>query len=90
MGFGIFGSFLVLTLLFKPLVCQQPNTDESFVFEFLQKMGLNPPKDYGFSGAFCEWRGVFCDDKGENVVRLEASGLGLSGVIPDTIGKLKA
>ncbi|KAL0348087.1 UNVERIFIED_CONTAM: putative LRR receptor-like serine/threonine-protein kinase [Sesamum angustifolium] len=72
-----------------PLVCQQPNTDESFVFEFLQKMGLNPPKDYGFSGAFCEWRGVFCDDKGENVVRLEASGLGLSGVIPDTtVGKL--
>ncbi|KAL0404054.1 UNVERIFIED_CONTAM: putative LRR receptor-like serine/threonine-protein kinase [Sesamum radiatum] len=68
MGFGIFGSFLVLTLFFKPLVCQQPNTDESFVLEFLQKMGLNPPKDYGFSGAFCEWRGVFCDDKGENVV----------------------
>ncbi|KAI3444014.1 hypothetical protein Pfo_000679 [Paulownia fortunei] len=89
MGFGIFGSFLVLTLLFRPSICQRPNTDESFVFEFLQKMGLNPPKDYGFSGSFCSWRGVFCDDKGENVVKLEASGLGLSGAIPDTtIGKL--
>ncbi|KAK4486789.1 hypothetical protein RD792_006621 [Penstemon davidsonii] len=52
-------------------------------------MGLNSSKDYGFSGSFCSWSGVVCDDKGESVVKLEASGLGLSGVIPDTtIGKL--
>ncbi|KAK6156609.1 LOW QUALITY PROTEIN: hypothetical protein DH2020_010857 [Rehmannia glutinosa] len=90
MGFGIFGSFLVLTLLFRPLVvAQRPNTDESFVFEFLQEMGLKSPKDYGFSGSFCSWRGVLCDEQGEYAVKLEISGLGLSGAIPDsTIGKL--
>ncbi|KAK6126943.1 hypothetical protein DH2020_039314 [Rehmannia glutinosa] len=89
MGFGIFGSFLVLTLFFRPFVCQGPNTDESFVFEFLQKMGLNPSQENSFSGSFCSWKGVFCDANTENVVRLDFSGLGLSGVIPDTtIGKL--
>ncbi|KAL3840648.1 hypothetical protein ACJIZ3_025239 [Penstemon smallii] len=89
MGYRILASFLVLTLFFKPLVCQIPNTDESFIFEFFQKMGLNSSQDYGFSGSFCSWSGVVCDDKGESVVKLEASGLGLSGVIPDTtIGKL--
>ncbi|KAL1548944.1 hypothetical protein AAHA92_17117 [Salvia divinorum] len=52
-------------------------------------MGLNPPHEYGFSVSVCSWRGVICDDGGENVVKLEASGVGLSGVIPDvTIGKL--
>ncbi|KAL8493025.1 hypothetical protein ACS0TY_024293 [Phlomoides rotata] len=86
MGFGIFCYFLVLSLVSRPLVCQQPNTDESFVVEFLKKMGL---KDYRFSGSFCSWKGVVCDEKGGNVVKFEASGLGLSGDIPDTtIGKL--
>ncbi|KAG8367587.1 hypothetical protein BUALT_Bualt16G0087500 [Buddleja alternifolia] len=52
-------------------------------------MGLNPSKDSTFSGSLCSWRGVFCDAKGENVVKLNFSGLGLSGVIPDsTIGKM--
>ncbi|PIN18509.1 Serine/threonine protein kinase [Handroanthus impetiginosus] len=89
MSFGIFCSFLVLTLFFRPLVSQAPNTDESFVSEFLQEMGLKPSKENGFNGSFCSWRGVSCDSKGENVVKLEFSGLGLSGVIPDTtIGKL--
>ncbi|KAH6828770.1 Leucine-rich repeat protein kinase family protein [Perilla frutescens var. hirtella] len=83
MGIGIYGSVLVLALLFRPLVCQEPNTDESFVLEFFQKMGKN-----NVSGSFCLWKGVFCDAN-ENVVKLEASGFGLSGVIPDsTIGKL--
>ncbi|KAL3824628.1 hypothetical protein ACJIZ3_020657 [Penstemon smallii] len=89
MGCGILASFLVLSLFFKPFVCGNPNTDESFVSEFLQKMGLNGFQDHGFSGSFCSWRGVSCDENGENVVKFEASGLGLSGVIPDTtIGKL--
>ncbi|XP_057767836.1 probable LRR receptor-like serine/threonine-protein kinase At2g24230 [Salvia miltiorrhiza] len=89
MGVAIFGCFLVVTLLFRPLVCQQPNTDESFLLEFFAKMGLNPPQKYGFSGSLCSWKGVVCDDEGENVVKLEASGMGLSGVIPDTtVGKL--
>ncbi|KAL2482789.1 putative LRR receptor-like serine/threonine-protein kinase [Forsythia ovata] len=53
-------------------------------------MGVNSSKGYDFSGSFCSWKGVFCDAKGENVVKLEVSGLGLSGVIPDnTIEKLK-
>ncbi|XP_047943572.1 probable LRR receptor-like serine/threonine-protein kinase At2g24230 [Salvia hispanica] len=90
MGVEIVGYyFLVVALLFRPLVCQQPNTDESFLLELFVKMGLNPPQKYGFSGSFCSWRGVVCDDEGQNVVKLEASGVGLSGVIPDTtIGKL--
>ncbi|XP_073289609.1 probable LRR receptor-like serine/threonine-protein kinase At2g24230 [Primulina huaijiensis] len=90
MGFGIFVYFLVLVLFSRPLVvCQQPNTDMFYMFEFLQKMGKNPSEDYGFSGSFCSWRGVSCDDKGEKIVKFEASGLGLSGVIPETtIGKL--
>ncbi|KAK4479471.1 hypothetical protein RD792_014985 [Penstemon davidsonii] len=89
MGCGILASFLVLSLFFETLVCEKPNTDESFVSEFLQKMGLNEFQDHGFSGSFCSWRGVSCDENSEYVVKLEASGLGLSGVIPDTsIGKL--
>ncbi|CAA2997865.1 probable LRR receptor-like serine threonine-kinase At2g24230 [Olea europaea subsp. europaea] len=89
MGFGFLGSFLLLTLFFKPLVSEQPNTDGSFIFDFLQKMYSNSSKDYNFSGPFCSWRGVSCDTKRENVVKLEATSFGLSGVIPDnTIGKL--
>ncbi|CAI9787416.1 unnamed protein product [Fraxinus pennsylvanica] len=53
-------------------------------------MGVNSTKGYDFSGSFCSWKGVFCDANGEYVVKLEASGLDLYGVIPDnTIGKLK-
>lgn len=90
MRFGIFFYFLVLALSSRPLVvCQQLNTDVFYVFEFLQKMGRNPSEDYGFSGSFCSWRGVSCDEKGEKIFKFEASGLGLSGVIPETtIGKL--
>lgn len=81
MGFGFFGFLLVLTLFFKHLASQQPNTDEYFVSEFFQKMGVNS------SGPVCSWQGVFCER--EHVTKLDASGLGLSGSIPDTtIGKL--
>lgn len=89
MGFSFFSSLFILTLFFRPLVCQQPNTDGSFVSDFLQKMGLNSSDIYNFSAPFCSWPGVFCDANEENVVKLVASGWGLSGVIPDTtIGKL--
>ncbi|RVW73611.1 putative LRR receptor-like serine/threonine-protein kinase [Vitis vinifera] len=89
MGFGSLGFLLVLTLFFRPLPCQQPNTDGSFVLDFLEKMGLTSSQVYNFSIPFCSWPGVFCDAKEENVVGLVASGLGLSGLIPDTtIGKL--
>ncbi|GER39533.1 leucine-rich repeat protein kinase family protein [Striga asiatica] len=90
MGFRIFGSFLILTLLSaKALFGQQPNTDESFILEFLQKMGLNSPQDNGFSGSFCSWKGLVCDDRKEHALEIEFTALGLSGPIPDsTIGKL--
>lgn len=83
MGIGVFIFILVLSLFFRVLVfCQEPNTDEYFVSDFFHKMGLNS------SGPVCSWKGVSCDQ--ENVIGLVASGLGLSGLIPDiTIGKLE-
>ncbi|PSS13941.1 LRR receptor-like serine/threonine-protein kinase [Actinidia chinensis var. chinensis] len=87
MGLGFFTSFLILALFFRPFLCQQPNTDGFFVSDFLQKMGLSSSKGYNFSAPICTWQGVFCEK--ENVVGLVASGLGLSGLIPETsIGKL--
>ncbi|KAK7275196.1 hypothetical protein RIF29_16305 [Crotalaria pallida] len=56
MGLGVFGSVLVLTLLFKHLASQQPNTDEFFVSEFLNKMGF-----HNFtSSSVCSWQRVSC------------------------------
>ncbi|KAK4338547.1 hypothetical protein RND71_043034 [Anisodus tanguticus] len=89
MGIGILGSFLVLSLFFRPLLCQQPNTDGFFISDFLQKMGFKSTKDHNFSAHICSWQGVGCDSKAENVVNLTAKSFGFSGVIPDnTIGKL--
>ncbi|KAK6944357.1 Leucine-rich repeat [Dillenia turbinata] len=52
-------------------------------------MGL-VSSQYNYSSPFCSWPGVFCDSKQVNVVKFVASGLGLSGLIPDTtIGKLE-
>ncbi|CAJ2649582.1 unnamed protein product [Trifolium pratense] len=90
MGLGVFGSVLILTFLFKHLASQQPNTDEFYVSEFLKKMGLtSSSKDYNFSSSVCSWKGVFCDSNREHVVKLNLSGIGLIGPIPDTtLGKL--
>ncbi|KAI4335555.1 hypothetical protein L6164_014191 [Bauhinia variegata] len=88
MGFGVFGSILVLSLFFKPLASQQPNTDGFFVAEFLKNMSVTY-SEFNFSGSVCSLQGVTCDADKENVVELRASGLGLSGPIPDTtISKL--
>ncbi|KAF5175877.1 Receptor-like protein kinase [Thalictrum thalictroides] len=52
-------------------------------------MGVTPSQDFNFSSPVCSWQGVFCDAQHVNVIALVASGLGLSGVIPEiTIGKL--
>ncbi|KAE9609797.1 hypothetical protein Lal_00006415 [Lupinus albus] len=84
MGFGVFGFVLVLTLLFEHLTSQQPNTDEFFVSEFLNKMGF-----HNYPASLCSWERVSCDANRENVVELNFSGMGLSGPIPDnSIGKL--
>ncbi|PPR81282.1 hypothetical protein GOBAR_AA39433 [Gossypium barbadense] len=51
-------------------------------------MSSNSSLSY-FSDSGCSWKGVHCDTKKESVLGLKASGLGLSGLIPDTtIGKL--
>ncbi|XP_059635609.1 probable LRR receptor-like serine/threonine-protein kinase At2g24230 [Cornus florida] len=89
MSLGFFGFILVLALFFTTSLCQKPNSDGYFVSDFLLKMGFNSSQVYNFSAPFCSWQGVFCDAKQENVIGLVASGLGLSGLIPDTtIGKL--
>lgn len=86
MGFGLFVFFAMFCTL---VCCQEPNTDEYYVSDFLKKMGVTPSQDYNFSTSVCSWQGVFCDPKRVNVIKLVASGLGLSGVIPEnTIGKL--
>ncbi|KAL3629612.1 hypothetical protein CASFOL_026834 [Castilleja foliolosa] len=88
MGFGIFFSFSIIALFIEFLVVfsQEPNTDKSLVFRFLIEMGLNSPEN---GSLLCSREGVSCDENGENIVKLELSGLGLSGAIPDnTIGKL--
>ncbi|KAI4344279.1 hypothetical protein L6164_011525 [Bauhinia variegata] len=89
MGFGVFGCILVLSLFFKHLASQQPNTDGFFAADFLKNMGLTS-SEVNFSASVCSWHHwVSCDAKGEKVVELMASGLGLSGAIPEnTIGKL--
>ncbi|MED6131772.1 hypothetical protein PIB30_013024 [Stylosanthes scabra] len=92
MGLGVFGTVLILGLLFKHLASQQPNTDEFYVFEFLKKMASNSSSSFSSSQAsasVCSCQGVFCDNNKEHVVGLNFSGLGLTGPIPDnTIGKL--
>ncbi|KAE8731699.1 putative LRR receptor-like serine/threonine-protein kinase [Hibiscus syriacus] len=52
-------------------------------------MSSNSSLFYNFSDTICSWEVVLCDTKKENVIGLKASGLGLSGLMPDTtIGKL--
>lgn len=89
MGLCFSGYALILSLFFKQLYCQEPNTDGFFVSEFFKQMGLSSTQAYNFSAPFCSWQGLFCDSKNEHVIVLIASGMSLSGSIPDnTIGKL--
>ncbi|EOA28753.1 hypothetical protein CARUB_v10024985mg [Capsella rubella] len=89
MGLGFWCFALILPLFLKQFHCQEPNTDGFFVSEFFKQMGLSSAQAYNFSAPFCSWQGLFCDSKNEHVIVLIASGMGLSGQIPDnTIGKL--
>ncbi|KAI3701596.1 hypothetical protein L6452_26786 [Arctium lappa] len=100
MGFALFGSIVVLTLFFRSNLGQQqeqpiPNTDEFFISDFFQKMGMKNSSNSSFSHLLnfskpvCSWEVVFCDSNQENVIGFLASNLGISGSIPDnTIGKL--
>ncbi|MQL89252.1 hypothetical protein Taro_021822 [Colocasia esculenta] len=92
MGLGFLPSLLFLALFFRSLASQQPNTDGSYVRDFLEGMGGPAPALSEPGGALppvCSWEWATCDADGENVVALAATGLGLSGNIPEnTLGKL--
>ncbi|XP_010526295.1 PREDICTED: probable LRR receptor-like serine/threonine-protein kinase At2g24230 [Tarenaya hassleriana] len=89
MGLGLWVYVLVLTMFLKHFACQEPNTDGFFISGFFKQMGLSSVETYNFSAPFCSWQGLFCDSQNEHVIGLVASGLGLSGSIPETtIGKL--
>ncbi|WOK98273.1 putative LRR receptor-like serine/threonine-protein kinase [Canna indica] len=89
MGVGFLAFYLSVSLLLRCSASQQPNTDAFFVSDLFQKMGVAPSSINGNSSEVCSWQGVSCEGQTEKVVSLVASGLGLSGRIPDTtIGKL--
>ncbi|KAJ8750816.1 hypothetical protein K2173_015997 [Erythroxylum novogranatense] len=89
MGLGMLSSIMVLALFFKVLDSQQPNTDSFLVSEFFKQMSSISTPLYDSSVPVCSWPGVTCDGE-EGVLELMASGLGLSGYIPEnTIGKLR-
>ncbi|XP_058067648.1 probable LRR receptor-like serine/threonine-protein kinase At2g24230 [Magnolia sinica] len=89
MGFSFFASFLVLTLFLRLSASQELNSNEFFLSDFFQKMGLNSTPIYNYSAPVCSWKGIICNPQHENVISLQASGLGLSGFIPEsTISKL--
>ncbi|KAD6794978.1 hypothetical protein E3N88_05874 [Mikania micrantha] len=98
MKFALLGSFCILTLFLKSNLGQQqdqsiPNSDEFFISQFFEKMGINSSKSshfYNVSSYVCLWEVVFCDSKQQSVIGLVAPNLGLTGPMPDnTIGKLK-
>ncbi|KFK27346.1 hypothetical protein AALP_AA8G371100 [Arabis alpina] len=92
MRFCLWGTLMFLSLFVKHLTSQDPNTDAFYLSNFFTKMGLpNSTQAHTFSSSsFCSWPGVVCDTHREYVLRLSASGLDLSGSIPDnTIGKMR-
>ncbi|VVB10488.1 unnamed protein product [Arabis nemorensis] len=89
MGLCFWGYALILPLFLKQFYCQEPNTDGFYVSQFFKQMGLSSAQAYNFSAPFCSWQGLFCDSRNEHVIELIASGMRLSGPVPDnTIGKL--
>ncbi|XP_006857225.2 probable LRR receptor-like serine/threonine-protein kinase At2g24230 [Amborella trichopoda] len=89
MGFCVFNVLLVFALVLGNSLSQDLNSDGAFISDFLREMGV-PEGDFNFAAPFCSWRGVFCDTQKENVLKLELSGSGLSGVLPEnTFAKLK-
>lgn len=89
-SFHFFVCFLVLSTLLKPLASHPPNTDGFFLSDFFQKMGLNSTSTFNLSAPVCSWKVVVCDGQNQSVISLVASGLGLSGSIPEnTVAKLR-
>ncbi|XP_008790672.2 probable LRR receptor-like serine/threonine-protein kinase At2g24230 [Phoenix dactylifera] len=90
MGVGFFICFLAVVMLLRCSASPQLNTDEFVVSDFFLKMRAEVSSPVsGSSYSVCSWKGVSCDERKEKVIALVASGLGLSGPIPEnTIGKL--
>ncbi|KAK9130390.1 hypothetical protein Sjap_010877 [Stephania japonica] len=89
MASALLSSILILALFVRLSNSEQPNTDGFFISDFFKKMGVIDSDFFNFSAPVCSWQGVFCDAQRQNVIGLEASGLSLFGVIPETtMGKL--
>lgn len=88
MGFGFLSSILVLSLVFGHALPQQPNTDGSYVSDFLRHTSFVTLRSQR-SVDVCSWQGVVCDAEQGRITGLFFSNMGLSGTLPDdTIGKL--
>ncbi|CAH8386464.1 unnamed protein product [Eruca vesicaria subsp. sativa] len=86
---NIWRTLMLLSLFFKQLKSQDPNTDASYLSNFFNQMSSSSHKGYTFS-SLCASPGVVCDKQKQNVLHFSASGSDLSGPIPDnTIGKMK-
>ncbi|KAL4188366.1 hypothetical protein AMTRI_Chr08g202040 [Amborella trichopoda] len=67
------------------------STDELSLYQFKREGDIYGVLTTWNSGtAFCDWRGVTCDQKRERVMRLNLFGLGLRGRISPHIGNLSS
>ncbi|EOA15097.1 hypothetical protein CARUB_v10028465mg [Capsella rubella] len=89
MGLSLWGSLLFFSFFFKHLTSLDPNTDAFYLSHFFSALRLsNSSQAHNFSSP-CSWSGVVVCDSRDNVLHISASGLDLSGSIPDnTIGKM--
>ncbi|CAL9244043.1 unnamed protein product [Arabidopsis halleri] len=89
MRLSLWGSLLFFSFFVKHLTSLDPNTDAYYLSSFFSALRLpNSPQAHTFSSS-CSWPGVVVCDSRENVLHISASGLDLSGSIPDnTIGKM--
>ncbi|XP_010453248.1 PREDICTED: probably inactive leucine-rich repeat receptor-like protein kinase At5g58150 [Camelina sativa] len=86
MGLSLWGSLLFFSFFVKHLTSQDPNTDAFHLSHFFSALRL--PQVHTFSSS-CSWPGVVVCDTRDNVLHISATGLNLSGSIPDnTIGKM--
>ncbi|KAG6537986.1 probable LRR receptor-like serine/threonine-protein kinase At2g24230 [Zingiber officinale] len=89
MAAGFLAVYLSVCLLLRCSASPEPNTDAFFVAEFFRRMGAPPLTKNDSSSDVCSWPGVSCECQCGKVTGLVASGVGLSGPIPETtIAKL--
>lgn len=91
MGLSLWGSLLFFSFFIKHLTSQDPNTDAYYLSNFFSALRLpnSSQAHTSSSSSLCSWPGVVICDSRENVLHILASGMDLSGSIPDnTIGKM--